>query len=166
MASPDLQGGDAAILHEGRRVFAGGRSMWVTIAIVTVGLGAPVVQLLFIGPETLPLVLSVLVGSWVVVVAMLLRAGRDRIRITNDEVHIRRSRGTRVIPRAGIATVLHARKRTSGLRRTGYVALLDYADQPLWGSPSHIWPPDTIRALKRTGRELTIGTLSRKQPDP
>ena len=120
--------------------------------------------LLFFDPEILPLVLSIGVGPWVVVVVMLLLAGRGRVRITSREVQIRRWRGTRVIPRTAIAKVLHAHRRTGGLRRTGYVALLDDDDQPLWGLAAHIWSPDTIRALTHTGREaLNFDTLSRKQ---
>ena len=149
--------------HEGHRVFARGQSRWQTILIVTLALAAPMATAVLAEPWFLGVVLRVVVVPWALVMLWVLIAGRARIRITTHEVHIR-WRGKHVIPRASIARVVHVRKRTFGMRRTGYIALLGHDGQPLWESPGHIWSQATIEALMRTGEDvISVGRLTRQE---
>jgi len=151
-------------VHVGHRVFARGQNRWQTVVIITLALGLAFGAGILQDPRILPVVLRVVVGPWAIVMLWVLLVGRGRIQITTEHVYIRKILRTRTIPREQIAKVLYVGKRTGGLRRTGYVALLAADGEPLWQSPAHIWRPETIEALLHTGQEsVRIDQLSRSR---
>lgn len=151
-------------VHVGHRVFARGMNRWQTIVVITLALGTAFGAGILQDPRILPVVLRVVVGPWAIVMLWVLLVGRGRIQITNEHLYIRKIFRTRVIAREQIAQVLSVGKRTGGLRRTGYVALIQADGKPLWQSAGHIWRPGTIEALLHTGREaVRIDQLSRRQ---
>ena len=147
--------GDGQVLHEGRRVFAEGRGLWGTLAWLTgCVIVAGIVVFLTRDDATVPLVLALTAGAWALFAVWLVLLSRGRVRITPDQVRIRKVFGTQVVQRSSIAEVVHT-DHLAVMGQRGYVALLDTQGRPLWRGPAQYWPPETVEALKDVGGRLT-----------
>lgn len=147
--------GRSTVLYEGRRVFAEGRGLWGTLAWVTgCFLFAGIVLILTRDDADMPLVLALTAGVWALFVMWLVLLSRGRVRITPDQIRIRKVLGTQVVQRSSIAEVVHT-DHLAVMGQSGYVALLDAQGRPLWRGPAQYWPPETVEALKDVGGRLT-----------
>lgn len=130
-------------------------------SLIDVGLGLFVLLSLALSvDEAFAPVMLVPYGLLAVVMVFFVLHGRERVRITADEVLFRSWLRQRAVPRSAIAQVVYV--HDIEIRSlASYTVLLDYMGRARWRSTGR-WPAQTITALLGLARDsVRLPTLSR-----